>query len=119
MVGLSGKPYIRVAGLINNYLSFAGCYHSVTNRILKLRNKRSHSHIIKFLLKRDFISFSHTNLIEVKAWSGASLFAIAAVFKDITIARRASSATIAINELKAALLAGETFLKLYDKKNTY
>lgn len=119
MKELIDKPYCRVAGLFNYYFSFAGCYHAVTNRILKLKDKRPHNHIIKFLLKRDFISFEPTNLLEVKAWSDASLFAIAAVFKNITIARLASSPTIAINELKAALLAGDIFLKFHNKHKHY
>ncbi len=76
-VELTGKPYSRVAGLFNYYFLFAGCYHAVTNRILKLIDKRPYDHIIKFLLKRDYISFT-TNLTEIQAWSDASLFAIAA-----------------------------------------
>ncbi len=47
------------------------------------------------------------------------MYGIAAVFEQVTIARASRAPYIAMNELKAAILAGETFLKLYDKQKFF
>ena len=39
-IKLKEKPLQRIHGLFNYYLQFAGNYHSVLNKILKLRNKQ-------------------------------------------------------------------------------
>jgi len=76
----------------------------------------SYEYIIKYLLKRDFVSFKPLNLSPINAWSDGSMYGIAAVFENVTIAKPCRSPYIALNELKAAVLAGETFLKLYNKQ---
>ncbi len=81
-----------------------------------MQDKRLYNYIVQFLLKRDFVSFRPQNLTPVDAWSDASMFGIAAVFKEVTIARPSRSSYIALNELKAAILAGGTFLRLYNKQ---
>lgn len=110
------KALQRVSGLFNYYFGFAGFYHAVTNRILKYPDKTPYEYIIRYLLKSDFVSFRPLNLKPINAWSDASQYGIAAVFEVATIARSCRSAYIAMNELKAAVLAGETFLRMYDKK---
>ncbi len=113
---LLGKTLQRVAGLFNYYFGFAGFFHAVTNRILKLQDKRPHNNIVQYLLKQDFVSFKPMNLTAIDAWSDASMYGIAAVFKEVTLARASRAPYIAMNELKAAILAGETFLRLYNKQ---
>ncbi len=113
------KAFQRVSGLFNYYFGFAGFFHAVTNRILKLLDKTPYEYIVKYLLKRDFVSFKPLHLERIDAWSDASMYGIAAVFKNITIARACKSPYIALNELKAAIMAGETFVKLYDKQKYF
>ncbi len=110
------KAFQRVSGLYNYYFGFAGFFHSVTNRILKLPDKSPYEYIIKYLLKRDFVSFKPLHLKQIDAWSDASMHSIASVFTEITVSRACKSPYITLNELKAAIMTAEIFLKLYDKQ---
>lgn len=111
---LTKKPLQRTRGLFNYYLNFAGRYHSVVNRILKLRNKKPYDTIMKYLLGQDFIKFREPKAPpDITVYSDASLYRIAAVLPGITISKP-SFATIAINELRAALLAVKTYCLYYN-----
>lgn len=113
---LKGKPLQRVRGLFNYYFGFAGPFHSVTNRILKARDKWKHETKIKFLLKSDFVSFRDRTLPQIKIYVDASMYRIAAVVNNLAISIPSSAPYIALNELYAAILGANTFVRLYNKK---
>ncbi len=110
------KPVQRIRGLFNYYFSFAGFFHAVTNRVVIAASRRQYHVIIAYLLKQDFISFKHhLRMPEVHVFSDASLYAIAAVLPKFTFSQYSPSSSIAMNELRAAILAIRMFCSLYNK----
>lgn len=113
---LKGKSLMRIRGYLNYYLSFAGFYFSLVNRILLLKNKRPFLKIILFIIKKDFIKFCDYNQFnnDVHIFSDATSFKIAAVDIINSVSLSVTSfRPIMINELKAATL----FIKLAKKLN--
>ena len=116
---LKEKPLQRLRGLFNYYCQFAGNYHSFINKILLLKNKSRYSKAVKYLLLQDAISFHiPPERKEIVIHSDASLYALGVHFvqskREFTIP---SYATIALNELKAAIIAIKIFKKLYNIKH--
>lgn len=116
LMNLEGKPLQRIRGLFNYYFGFAGPFHAVTNRILKAEEKWKHESKIKFLLKSDFVSFRDKALPYVKVYVDASMHRIAAVIDNLAVSIPSSAPYIALNELYAAILGANTFIRLYNKK---
>lgn len=118
-VKLKEKPLQRLRGLFNYYCQFAGNYHSFINKILHYRNKSRYSKAIKYLLLQDAISFQIPPIRkEIVIHSDASLYALGIHFVKSKLEFTVPSyATIALNELKAAIIAIKIFKKLYNIKH--
>lgn len=115
-IKLKEKPLQRLRGLFNYYFQFAGNYHAFINKVLRLKDKSRYSKAVKYLLLQDAISFQVPPARkEIVIHSDASLYALGVHFvhtkQEFTIP---SYAAIALNELKAAIIAIKIFKKLYN-----
>lgn len=110
------KELQRVRGTFTYYFAFAGNYHSVINMILVSNFKHRYDRIINYLIRTDSIKLQPAQKFQVTAYSDASLYQIAAVFPKKTLQYASTARTIAINELKAAALAVNYFIKNYNIK---
>ena len=115
---LTGKVLQRVRGYFGYYLSFAGSFFSVFNRILLIRDKRRYDGIFHFLLLRDSIDLldNHPKRL-VHIATDATLCQIAAVSladPSLFLITRSRSSSIIANEIKGALLGVALFRRFYD-----
>ena len=110
---LALKPLQKIRGYLNYYLSFAGNFHSVINRYLLESQRLKYLHVIKWLVKEDFISFYKPALKEtITYWSDATLTQVA--FTDcitVAMARRQLASSIQINELNAYMWSLKYFAR--------
>jgi len=114
---LTTKQLQRIRGTFNYYFAFAGNYHAITNRILVSNFKHKYDKIINYLISTDSIKLAPPLEESITAYSDASLHRFAAVFPGRTLHHASTARTIAINELKAAALAVNHFIKSYNILN--
>ena len=75
---LALKPLQKIRGYLNYYLSFAGNFHSVINRNLLDSHRLKCVHVMRWLVKEDFVSFYKPVLTETATyWSDATLTQVA------------------------------------------
>ena len=119
---LSGKILQRVRGFFTYYLSFAGRFFSVVNRILKRPNKFVFDDIFFALLSRGHLPLrvsAASNLVHFA--SDATLSQAAALClssPSLCTIKRLRSSSIIVNEIEAAFLCFPLFLSLKPPKDT-
>ena len=110
---LTGRTLQRVRGYLNYYLSFAGNFHALVNRILKRADKTPFTNLLLNIAKTDSIAFRPPDPTKYELiYTDASTYGIAACTpSESSVIARTSFAPILENELKAAILGVQLFLR--------
>ena len=118
---LLGKKLQKILGYLNYYLSFAGPFYAVINRLLQLRKKSRYSDIWKWLLdKSTFKLCDNQHKPVMPFWCDATQHQTKAATnkRGCTEIRTSHATCIMLNELRAALLAAKCFVNL-DRTNQF
>ena len=110
---LQGRTLQRVRGYLNYYLSFAGNYHALINKILKRADKSAFTDLLLNIAKTDSIAFRPPDPTKYEViYTDASTYGIAACTpSESSVVAKTSFAPILHNELKAAILGVKLFLQ--------
>ena len=110
---LTGRSLQRVRGYLNYYLSFAGNYHALVNRVLQRTNKAPFTQLLIDIARTDNIAFRPPDPTQYEIiYTDASTYGVAACTPtESTVLARTSFAPILENELKAAILGIHLFLQ--------
>ena len=102
---LKPKQLQRIRGYLNYYLSFAGNYFSIVNRILKLKNKKPFFKIFSYLICKKSIFLAKQHWPEEKIFfTDATQYQIAFTDNQKHIGIKESlNWDIKVNELEAVL----------------
>jgi L-fucose mutarotase/ribose pyranase (RbsD/FucU family) len=108
---LKGKPLQRVRGFLNYYVSFAGNFFSIVNKILLIKDRRPYDKIFSYLINQDTIHLNIPRLSTARSFvnfaSDATETQIAALQMDdpANFQIKVKYDNILVNELNAAMLS--------------